>query len=108
MASNDELFLEPLIATPPFPDHPSGHGSFSGSVVRTLQAFFETNRMRFSTNSAISGATRTFTRFSQARDEVIDARLYSGIQFRTADEQGAILGRRTADYVQNHFFAPEG
>jgi PAP2 superfamily len=96
-----------LIATPPFPDHPSGHGCFSGSVVRTLQEFFDTNRMTFSTNSAISGTTRTFTRFSQTRDEVIDARVYSGIHFRTADVHGFVLGRRTANFVQNHFFEPE-
>ena len=55
----------PLINTPPYPDHPSGHTGLSGSIVRTLQHFFGTNRMDFSATSAVSGTTRSFTRFSR-------------------------------------------
>lgn len=39
---------------------------------------------------------RSFTGFSQAIDEVVDARVWSGIHFRTADEQGARVGRQVA------------
>jgi hypothetical protein len=71
--------------------------------MRTLQRFFDTNRMTFSTNSLVSGTTRTFARFSQAKNEVIDARVYSGIRFRTADVQGVLLGKEVANYAQKHF-----
>ncbi len=94
----------PLIDTPPFPDHPSGHGCASGSIARTLQAFFGTDQMEFSTNSVVSGTTRKFTTFTQAIEEIVDARVYSGIHFRTADEQGALMGKRVANYAQDHFF----
>ena len=79
----------PLIPTPPYPEHPSGHTGLSGSFVKTLQQFFRKDRIAWSdTNNA--GLTRSFTRLSQAIDEIVDARVWSGIHFRTADEQGEL------------------
>jgi hypothetical protein len=96
----------PLIATPPYPEHPSGHTGLSGSIVRTLQQFFGTDRVAWSdTNNA--GLTRSFTRFSQAIDEIVDARVWSGIHFRTADEQGRRIGEQVARYRQQRYFEPE-
>ena len=94
----------PLIGTPPYPDHPSGHGCLSSSIVRTLRDFFGTDRAEFSALSAVSGTTRSFSRFSDAIDEIIDARVYSGIHFRIADEQGAEIGKRVARWRERHFF----
>jgi hypothetical protein len=94
----------PLLNTPPYPDHPSGHNCFSSSVVSTLRDYFGTDRATFDATSATSGTTRTYTRFTQARQEIIDARVWSGLHFRTADEQGATLGRRVADFSRTHFF----
>jgi hypothetical protein len=51
--------------------------------------------------------TRSFTRFSQAIDEIVDARVWSGIHFRTADEQGERIGEQVAQYRQEHYFQPE-
>jgi hypothetical protein len=96
----------PLIATPPYPEHPSGHAGLSGSFVRTLQQFFGTDRIAWSdTNNA--GLTRSFTRLSQAIDEIVDARVWSGIHFRNADEQGERIGRQVARYTERHYFQPE-
>ena len=53
------------------------------------------------------GLTRSFTSFSQAIDEVVDARVWSGIHFRIADEQGQQIGRKVgATYRQGRFFRP--
>ena len=49
-----------------------------------------------------TGITRTWTRFSEAVQEVIDARVYSGIHFRNSDEVGARLGRQVAQFVSHH------
>ena len=38
------------------------------------------------------GFPRQWTTFSEGVDEVIDARIYSGIHYRTADEVGARRG----------------
>jgi hypothetical protein len=95
----------PLIGTPPYPDHPSGHTALSGSFVATLQAFFGTDKIAWNdTNNA--GLTRSFTRFSHAIDEIVDARVWSGIHFRTADEQGEHIGKQVARWRKRHYFHP--
>jgi len=38
--------------------------------------------------------------------EVIEARIYIGIHFRSADVDGAALGRRTARYILDRYFLP--
>jgi hypothetical protein len=58
------------------------------------------------TNNA--GLTRSFTRFSDAIEEIIGARVWSGIHFRTADEQGERIGRQVAEWRRDHFFGPVG
>jgi hypothetical protein len=96
---------ESLIANPPYPDHPSGHLGLSGSVGETLKDFFRGNKMAWSdTNNA--GLTRSFTHFSQAVDEIVSARVWSGIHFRVADEQAALIGKRVAKYRDMHYFKP--
>jgi hypothetical protein len=59
-----------------------------------------------SPSSNKSATTRTFHRLSDALQETIDARVWAGIHFRTADIQGAILGRNVARYLHRHFFGP--
>jgi hypothetical protein len=96
----------PLLANPPYPDHPSGHNCASNSFVRTLQEFFGTNRMSFSAAHSTLGITRNFTHFSDAINEIRLARVYGGIHFTTADAQGATLGRQVAGWRQEHYFQP--
>ena len=94
----------PLIATPPYPEYPSGHTGLSGSIAATLQDFFKTDKVGWSdTNNA--GLTRSFRRFSEAIDEIVDARIWSGIHFRTADEQGERIGKDVAKWREKHYFA---
>jgi hypothetical protein len=95
----------PLIATPPYAEHASGHSALSGSFVATLQDFFGNDHVAWS-DTTNGGLTRSFTRFSQAIDEVVDARVWSGIHFRIADEQGAKIGRQVAKWREQHYFGP--
>src|SRR6266487_3112555 len=96
----------PLLVTPPFPEHPSGHACASSAFVHTLQDFFRSDRIGFSAFSNKSCTTRSFARFSHALKEVIDARVWAGIHFRTADKQGAVLGKKVAHYMTRHYFQP--
>jgi CheY-like chemotaxis protein len=95
-----------LIDAPPYPDHPAGHTCGSGAFVGALRSFFGTDRIAFSATSSSSGATWSFTSFSQALDEVIDSRVWGGIHFRTAEVQGAQLGREVARWERRHYFEP--
>ncbi len=51
-------------------------------------------------------SARSFDRFSEALKEIIDARVWGGIHFRTADVQGAVLGKKVAHYLEKHYFQP--
>ena len=60
--------------------------------------------MQFSVTSLSSNTTRSYRSFAHAVAEVIDARVYSGIHFRKADEDGAQLGRAVAhDGLERYF-----
>ena len=92
----------PLLANPPYPEHPSGHLALSGSFVETLQKFFHRDQMTWTDTAA--GITKTYTSFSDALKEIIDVRVWSGIHFRTADEASADLAKDVAKYRKHHFF----
>jgi hypothetical protein len=100
----------PPLVTPPFPDHPAGHTAISGATVYALQAFFGTDKVSFTAvSNKCSPAPcppRSFDRFSDALKEIIDARVWGGIHFRTADVQGAVLGKKVAHYLDKHYFQP--
>jgi hypothetical protein len=94
-----------LITAPPYPDHPSGLSALGGAITRSLQDFYGTDDVTFTaTTSATSPETQTFTSFSQATQQIVDARVWSGVHFRFADEQGARIGRRVAHWADRHAF----
>jgi hypothetical protein len=97
---------ESLLVNPPYPDHPSGHTCASGSIVATLQDFFGTDRVSFGATHATLGIERDFTSFSQAIKEIRQARMWGGLHFMSADAQGANLGRKVANYRDEHYFRP--
>ena len=99
----------PPLGTPPFPDHPSGHGCLSGAVLHTFREFFGTDKVAFNVHSGrFPGQPRHFDRFSRALKEIIDARIWGGIHFRTADVQGAVIGKKVAHWLRKHYFQPVG
>jgi hypothetical protein len=93
----------PLIANPPYPEHPSGHLGLSGSFGRTLQQFFRTDRLAWA-DTNIAGRTRSYARVSDAVEEITDARVWSGIHFRNADEASVRIARQIARYRAKHYF----
>lgn len=102
---------QPLINTPNFPEYPSGHADVSGAVTHALQRFFGTDSMTFqmtTTNANAIQKTRTFTRFSEAEDDVINARVYVGIHWRNSDTTARAQGIRVANWVYSHYFRPIG
>jgi hypothetical protein len=95
------------LLTAPYPEHPSGHLSFDGATLEVLQMFFGTDKIRFGvTSSRFPGETRYFDRFSDALKEIIDARIWAGLHYRTADIQAKILGRKVVHYMAKHYFQP--
>jgi hypothetical protein len=99
----------PLINTPPYPEYTSGANNVAGAMTRTLQLFFETDRVTFEITSLAPDAvrkTRTYRRFSDAADDMVEARMLLGIHFRFADVAARTQGRRVADWTFNHYLLP--
>jgi hypothetical protein len=97
---------QPLINTPNFPEYPSGHAYISGAVSHMLRLYFGRDELTFqmtTTNALAPQKTRTFTRFSQAEQEVINARVYVGIHYRNSDTTAGAQGRGVANWVFAHY-----
>ncbi len=73
--------------------------------MHTAKAFFG-HRMEFSLVRIAPNVTREYARFTDVIDDTIDARVYQGIHFRSADVQGARIGKDVADWLDKHFFEP--
>ncbi|MFI9007928.1 vanadium-dependent haloperoxidase [Actinosynnema sp. NPDC053489] len=95
----------PLHATPAHPDYPSGHNTYAGAAEVVLTAFAgPAARRPFTTTSPTApGVTRTYQRWADLTKDNVDARVWSGIHSRTADEAGVVLGRRVAQFGLTRF-----
>jgi hypothetical protein len=70
-----------------------------------MRNFFGTDKIAFDiVSSRFPTQPRHYERFSLALKEVIDARVWGGIHFRTADEQGAVIGKEVAKWERTHYF----
>ena len=98
----------PLLVTPAFPEYPSGHSCVSGAAGRVLSNYFGeyTSFSVTSDSPAMVGVTRSFSSFSEATQEVRNARVFAGIHFRTACDVGQDLGINVADDVLAHALLP--
>jgi hypothetical protein len=94
----------PLIATPPFPEYVSGHATNSAAMAAVLALLFgdEPGIAIVASSPTNPGFERHWESLSDGVEEVIDARVFSGIHYRTSDEVGARVGQRVARFVVNH------
>lgn len=101
--AGDSAWL-PHLPTPAHPEYPSAHAANSGAMAHVLQQFFgdAPGYVIEATSTTNAGFVRRWSTFSEGVREVIDARVYSGIHFRSADEVGARQGRQVAQFVLTH------
>lgn len=110
-----------LFAVPGYPDEPSGYNCYTGGFWQSARYFFGTDRHAFSLTSpgvpanaavppgnpvGVPGSTRSYQRFSQVVDETIEGRILNGFHFRTADVNGAWVGKKVAQWVDKNYFGP--
>jgi hypothetical protein len=93
--------------TPPHPEYPSGHSTVSGAAAFVLSARFGENTA-FSVTSDVQPGTRTFASFTDAVNEIADARVFGGIHFRISCVRGNMLGSAVADYISRHAMRAQG
>ena len=98
----------PLIGTPPYPDWPSGLNGVIGAASTVLSRLNPDGRVDLSLTSAAAGVTRHYDSAAHIQQDAVDARVYSGIHFRTADEIAIVMGAQVANWALDHYFAPTG
>ncbi|MEX6689375.1 vanadium-dependent haloperoxidase [Danxiaibacter flavus] len=91
---------QPLLQTPPFPEYPSGHSVVSAACAEVLTYCLGDN-FSFTDNTEIMFELkpRTFASFRQAAAEAAISRLYGGIHYRDAIENGVAEGKALAGYI---------
>ncbi|HET7727379.1 MAG TPA: vanadium-dependent haloperoxidase [Candidatus Limnocylindrales bacterium] len=94
-----------LVASPPYPDHPSGYNCVTGAFMRAAREAFGGDATSFDVVNA-AGVRRSYERFSDVSVDTIEGRILLGIHFRAADEQGAWLGEKVAGWVAPRFLTP--
>ncbi|NYI04318.1 vanadium-dependent haloperoxidase [Allostreptomyces psammosilenae] len=93
----------PLHTTPAHPDYPSGHNTYSGAAEQVLTSLVGPRTAPFPlTSYTAPGVTRGYTEWRQLTAENVDARVWSGIHTRSADQAGVRLGRLVAEHALRH------
>ena len=98
-----------LVNNPNYPDYTSGANNISAAMLRTMALFFNRDRLDFEVTSNAPNVvqrTRSYRKFSQAAQEVVDARVLLGIHFRFADTAARRQGEQVAEWVSDHFLLP--
>lgn len=95
----DDPGWTPLLATPAHPEYTSGHSTVSSAAVTVLAAYFGDDTPFLLPSPAAPGWIRSYPSFSAAINEIADARVFAGIHFRTACEDGKRLGGQVASYI---------
>jgi hypothetical protein len=111
-ATSPDPTWTPLL-TAPYPEYVSGHLGLDGSHTSVLRMFFgDAPAGGYQITSVFVNpggpATRTFSSFNQALDELVEARIWAGLHFRTADVQGRQLGTNVANFAAANYFEPVG
>jgi len=95
----DEQWV-PLLQTPPFPEYPSGHSVISTAAAQVLTSIYGDNfAFADSVEVPYGLPVRSFRSFEQAANEAAISRLYGGIHYRQAIEEGQKQGRMVGQHL---------
>ena len=97
-----------FIVTPPFPDYTSGHSTFSAAAATVLPLFYGTEDLPFTTGSDfLPGVFRSFSTCLDAAEEAAASRIYGGIHFRSASEDGLQAGSSIGEWTVTNYLQPK-
>ncbi|MDA9306016.1 vanadium-dependent haloperoxidase [Flavobacteriaceae bacterium] len=95
----DEEWL-PLLQTPPFPEYTSGHSVISRAAAVILTDLYGDDFSFTDTTEVAYGlGERTYTSFFHAAEEAAISRLYGGIHYRMAIDEGVVQGQAVGEHI---------
>ena len=90
----------PVLQTPPFPEYKSGHAVISAAFAEVLSKRYGKSISFLDTTELPYGLpARYFESFQQAADEAAISRLYGGIHYRMAIDEGVIQGSEIGKFI---------
>jgi hypothetical protein len=89
----------PLLVTPAFQEYPSAHATVSAAPAAVLAAFYGDETSFTLTSTNMPGVTREFTSFTDAVQQVENARVWAGFHYRFSCEDGAALGAKVGQWA---------
>jgi hypothetical protein len=98
----------PLFNTPNYPEYPSGYNAFNSTVVHGLENLFQTTRHLQLTliSTTAPGVVRHYDSGRALLQDVVNARVWNGFHFRSADIASRDLAGQLAAWTLDHYFQP--
>ena len=99
---------QPLLQTPAFPEHTSGHSTISAAAASVLTHRFGDNfKFEDTSDMAYIGMKRSFNSFLEAAQEASISRVYGGIHYRTGIDAGNKQGLEVARLINERIHLRE-
>lgn len=90
----------PLLQTPPFPEYTSGHSVISRAAAVALTNIYGDNFSFLDTTEMEYGLpARSFESFTHASEEAAISRLYGGIHYKMAIDEGVWQGQKVGEFI---------
>jgi hypothetical protein len=93
-----------LPVTPNHPEYPSAHSCLTPAAGLVIARFLGTEQIDFTIPSLTGLGDRHYATPKALEYDVANARIWGGIHFRSAVEDGAKIAKKTANYVLAHNF----
>jgi hypothetical protein len=101
----------PFTITAGHPEYPSAHGCITSAMAHSMEYFLGTKRP--AGGIPLSGTdangqiyVRHFDSTDEVIREIIDARVYNGVHYRTSVVHATVLGRKAAQWTARYYFLP--
>jgi hypothetical protein len=99
----------PFLQTPPFPEYTSGHSTISAAAAEILTGLLGDNySFTDSTELQYGHGIRNFSSFREAATECSYSRMYGGIHYRSAVEEGQKSGTKIGQFIFNKIQTKKG
>lgn len=98
----------PLLVTPPFPDYIAGHTTYAGAAASVLaDVLGDRPGLTLVLKSGTApGVEVTYSSFDAIAEDVVEARVWGGVHWRTSSSKGKRVGERIGRYAVRHHLRP--
>ena len=99
----------PLLTTPNHPEYPAAHGCDTAAASEVYAAVLGTRHINVDIAGATGGGTtltttRHYNTVKELQTEIVNARVWAGLHYRTSGEAGVELGRDVAHWTLQRYF----